>query len=104
VDGRPCELATTISESYWDARNKAKADGWVISERAYRRDAHYCNECADKPQQPLKSKDRPKKCQECRDLTKANKIDPRPKMRMGYCRCSVCGWRRIIWKYKSEPM
>lgn len=104
VEGRVGHLATSIGESYWDARRKTKAAGWLTTERAYRRDIHYCNECADKPQKPIKNPARPKKCQECRDVTRAEKTDTRPRMNMGWCRCAVCGWRRKLWKYKSETL
>ena len=101
VEGKPVALSTRASASYWDAQKKAKASGWLVQERSYRRNAHYCQGCADKPQQPVKSATRPKKCQECRDIAKADKADKHPRrICMGYHRCAACGWKRKTWEYQ----
>lgn len=101
VEGEPIALSTRSSASYHDAQKKARAAGWLIQERSYRRNAHYCHDCADKPQQPIKSEPRPRKCQECKDITRANNADKHPRrINMGYRRCQTCGWKRTIWEYK----
>lgn len=100
IEGKLAHLATETWRSKSDAINKAKAEGWLTVERAYRRDVHYCRQCADTPQKPILSPARKKKCQPCRDKTKADNTDTRYKVNMGYSRCDVCGWKRIHWKYK----
>jgi len=102
VEGKAGQLATSIGGSYWDAKKKAKAAGWLTTERPYRRDVHYCNDCADKPQKPIRNPERPKKCQECREVSRTDKTDTRQRICMGWHRCRNCGWKRTTWKYKSE--
>lgn len=101
MEGKPEPLSTRASGSYWDAKKRAMEDGWIVQTRSYRRDAHYCRDCADKPQNPIQSPPRPKKCQECRDIAKADKADKHPRrVNMGYYRCKTCRWKRTIWEYK----
>lgn len=100
VEGKSVHLATSVAASYWDALDKAKAAGWLRADRAYRRDVHYCKECADKPQKPVKTAERKKKCQKCREISQAEKSRTGYWVNMGWARCEFCGWKRTIWQHK----
>lgn len=101
IVGKTCDRSTRSGESYWDAKRVADKNGWLtVSRGRYRKPAHYCNDCADKPVAKIQDPPRPKKCQECKDAAKANKADKHPRrMNMGYRRCPTCGWKRTIWEY-----
>ena len=55
VTGATCHRSTRAAESYWDAMETAKKNGWVtVSRGRFRKPAHYCKDCADKPMPKLK--------------------------------------------------
>lgn len=101
IIGKTGNRSTHSTESYGDAKRTAEKTGWItVSRGRYRKPAHYCKACADKPASAPNEPPRQKKCQECRDIAKANKADKHPRrMNMGYRRCESCGWKRTIWEY-----
>lgn len=67
VQGKVCHRSTLSGESYWDAAKQAAAAKWItVSRGRYRRPAHYCNLCADKPVAKIKDPPRKPKCKTCR--------------------------------------
>ena len=66
IEGRPSSRSTRCSESYWDAMGTAKKNGWItVSRGRYRKPAHYCQFCSDKPAPVIKDGPRRKRCRGC---------------------------------------
>jgi hypothetical protein len=66
ITGKTGSRSTLCGESYWDASKQAQKAGWVTVSRGYRKPAHYCKECADKPVVKIKEPPRPPKCKRCK--------------------------------------